>query len=81
MQMIERGHGIGIMPTFIAYRSIATGELVTVLDDYSQPPINMYTVYPQSRYLANKTRLFIEFLADYFGDTPYWDSELPDSEP
>jgi hypothetical protein len=30
-------------------------------------------VYPQTRYLSQRVRQFIDFLMERFGDHPYWD--------
>jgi DNA-binding transcriptional LysR family regulator len=67
------GHGIVLTPTFIVWQAVAVGELVPVLRDYWPPPLNAYAVYPQTRYLSRRARVFIDFLAERFGANPYWD--------
>lgn len=71
--MAMAGHGIVLSPTFIVWQSLARGELVPVLADYRPPPLNAYAVFPQGRYLPRRARAFIDFLADRFGELPYWD--------
>jgi DNA-binding transcriptional LysR family regulator len=71
--MAMAGHGIVLSPTFIVWQSLARGELVPVLADYRPPPLNAYAVFPQGRYLPRRARAFIDFLADRFGEFPYWD--------
>jgi DNA-binding transcriptional LysR family regulator len=71
--MAVAGHGIVMSPTFIAWQSVAVGDLVPLLRDYWPPPLNAYAVYPQTRYLSRRARAFIDFLADRFGANPYWD--------
>ena len=44
----------------------AVGELRTVLDGYSAPPLALYAVYPPTRHLSVKVRLFIDFLVERF---------------
>ena len=70
----EAGIGITINSTWSAYRQLKSGRLVEVLPDY---PIvsntDIWVVYPSSRQLAPKVRAFIDFFANYFGETPYWD--------
>ena len=39
-------------------------------------PLNAYAVYPQARYLSQRARRFIDFLAARFGEEPYWDAPL-----
>ena len=74
--MAIAGHGILATPTFIAWKAIATGDLVPILSDYKLPQTNAYAVYPQTRYLSQRTRVLIDFLADRFGDNPYWDQNM-----
>jgi DNA-binding transcriptional LysR family regulator len=71
--MAIAGHGIILTPTFIVWQAVAVGELVPVLREYWPPPLNAYAVYPQSRYLSRRARVFIDFLAERFGANPYWD--------
>lgn len=72
--MALSGHGIVVLPSFIAWQSLAAGELISILEPYAPPPINAWAVYPQTRYLSQRARLFIDFLVERFGDTPYWDT-------
>ncbi len=71
--MALAGHGIVLLPTFIAWQSLADGELVTVLDAFPPAQLNAWAVYPQTRYLSQRARVLIDFLSDRFGDKPYWD--------
>ena len=67
------GHGIILTPTFIAWQALATGDLQPLLREYWPPPLNAHAVYPQTRYLSQRARRFIDFLAERFGSNPYWD--------
>jgi DNA-binding transcriptional LysR family regulator len=71
--MAMSGHGIVPLPTFIAWQSLARGHLVPVLESFSLPALNAWAVYPQTRYLSQRARRFIDFIAERFGDNPYWD--------
>lgn len=73
--MALAGHGIVMLPTFIAWRSLAAGQLVPVLESWPPASLNAWAVYPQTRYLSQRARVFIDFLATRFGDQPYWDSD------
>ncbi|MDX2419139.1 MAG: LysR family transcriptional regulator [Xanthomonadales bacterium] len=73
--MAVAGHGIVLLPTFIAWQSLANGELLSVLEPHVPTHLNAWAVYPQTRYLSQRARLFIDFLAERFGDNPYWDSD------
>lgn len=68
-----KGHGITAIPTFIAYKKLARGELVPILQQYQLPTLNAYAVYPKNRFLSQRCRYLIDFIAERFGDHPYWD--------
>jgi DNA-binding transcriptional LysR family regulator len=68
------GVGITINSTWSAYEQLQRGELVQVLGDY--PLVSdtaIWAVYPSSRLLAPKVRVFIDYFAERFEGTPYWD--------
>lgn len=67
------GHGIARQPRFIAYQSIQRGELLPILTDYVIPSVNAYAIYPQTRHLSQRVRALVDFLAERFADTPYWE--------
>lgn len=71
--MAVKGHGITFLPTFITYQTVASGELVPILQQYQLPTLNAYAVYPKNRFLSQRCRYFIDFIAERFGDNPYWD--------
>lgn len=70
------GQGVLIEPTFIVYKAIESGKLVPILQDYQWQSINAYAVYPPTRHLSHRVRVFIDFLTHRFGDEPYWDAFL-----
>lgn len=72
-EMAVKGHGIIFLPTFIAYQAIASGELRPILQQYQLPTLTAYAVYPKNRFLSQRCRYFIDFIAKRFGDNPYWD--------
>ena len=73
--MALAGHGIVMLPTFIAWQSLANGKLLSVMESYVPTALSAWAVYPQTRYLSQRARLFIDFLVERFGDKPYWDSD------
>lgn len=73
VDMAIKGHGITYIPTFIAYQSLADGRLVAVMPEYQLPTLNAYAVYPKNRFLSQRCRYLIDFIAERFGDEPYWD--------
>ena len=71
------GRGVAFLPTFLVGRDIESGALRTVLDRFPQPALGIHALYASNRYLAAKTRTFVDFLAGRFGDEPEWDRFLP----
>lgn len=67
------GQGYALQPTFIVGKALQQGQLVTFLSDYQPEPLGLYAVYPHRQLLAPKLRAFIDFISQYYGDTPYWD--------
>lgn len=72
--MAVAGHGIAVLPTFITWRSMAAGDLVRVLESHRPPGLSAWAVYPRTRYLSLRARRFIDFVAERFGEEPYWDT-------
>lgn len=70
------GRGIALLPTFIAGPDLRSGKLQTVLAQYRAPELSVCAIYPPTRHLPVKVRLFIDFLVERFGNTPYWDVEV-----
>ena len=58
--------GLGIIQTQrpLAARFIATGKLVSVLQDWQPAPYPFYAVYPSSRFMSDRLRVFIDWLAE-----------------
>ena len=73
-EMAVKGHGIAFLPTFITYQALISGELVPILQQYQLPTSNAYAVYPKNRFLSQRCRYLIDFIAERFGDNPYWDN-------
>ena len=62
-----RGRGVALLPTFITGDALEKGTLRAVLQDYHPPPLALYAIYPPTRHLSVKVRLFIDFLVERFG--------------
>lgn len=71
--MAMAGHGITVTPAFIAWEAIAAGHLVPILAEFCPMQLEAYAVYPPTRYLSRRSRVFIDFLVERFGENPYWD--------
>jgi DNA-binding transcriptional LysR family regulator len=68
------GHGLVCLPTYLVGDALQSGRLVTVLDDYTAPPLTLCTLYPHNRHLSAKVRAFVDFLAARFEREPPWDN-------
>ena len=60
------GCGIALLPDFIAGAALKSDKLRPFLADYAAPPLALYAVYPPTRHLAVKVRLFIDYLVETF---------------
>jgi DNA-binding transcriptional LysR family regulator len=61
--MAEQGLGIAYLPDFAIGLQLREGRLVTVLDDYTDRSGPLRVVWPSSRHLSPKLRVFVDFLA------------------
>ncbi len=68
------GLGIILTPTFIVYQEILSGSLVPLLPQYRSWELAAYAIYPQTRYLSQRVRAFVDFLVHRFSGSPYWDT-------
>ena len=65
--------GIVLLPTFIVYKAIESGELIPLLTEYKFSQLTAYAIYPQTRHLSQRVRAFVDFLIKRFEGLPYWD--------
>jgi len=68
----SEGLGLAWRSTWEIQAQLASGELVTVLDEYALPHYDIMAVYPQQRHLPAKTRFFIDYLKEVYGQQDYW---------
>ncbi|NBA93578.1 LysR family transcriptional regulator [Pseudomonas sp. R5(2019)] len=69
---MRQGLGLGWRSTWEIRKELASGELVTVLDDYALPDYDIMAVYPQQRFLPAKVRYFIDYLRSIYQSAGYW---------
>jgi len=60
------GRGIAFQPAFICKRALQQGTLVQVLPGFSSPVGHVHAVYPKSKFMPAKVRVFIDFLVEWF---------------
>ena len=66
------GLGIAWRSTWEVESELASGQLVSVLDDFAAPPNGIYAVFAHARHLPLRTRLWIDFLKQSYGQADYW---------
>lgn len=81
------GHGVASVPDFLVRNAIAQGRLETLLDDHMDEQGQFWALWPSSRHLSPKIRVFVDFAAErFFSDTspavasglaPRWDAKRP----
>lgn len=57
---VVRGLGIGQLPWAMAGELVAGGQLVPLLTPWHPPSVEVFAVYPSSRYLTPKVRAFVD---------------------
>ncbi len=63
--LAERGIGLACVPDFSIRRQIAAGSLVILLAEHTEHKNVFRAVWPSSRYLPPKLRVFIDFLVEH----------------
>jgi DNA-binding transcriptional LysR family regulator len=66
------GLGLAWRSTWEVEQEVATGLLVSVLDDFTAPPNGIYAVFPHAKHLPLRVRLWIDFLKHHYGNIAYW---------
>ncbi len=78
---VSSGLGISFLPTFMVWKHIQEGSIIPILKEYQLPSLSAYAIYPQTRHLSQRVRLFIDFLVEKFGTEPHWDQLIyPEDE-
>lgn len=63
--LLVSGAGIGLCPEFVVRDDLDAGTLVPVLAEFSGYDLGVHAVYPHTRHVPNRVRVFVDFLADY----------------
>lgn len=57
------GLGIGQLAPFTIREELAKGSLLRILPDWNHEALPIYIVYPQTRHVTNKVRVFVDWVA------------------
>ncbi|GLO14795.1 LysR family transcriptional regulator [Pseudomonas putida] len=58
------GMGVTYLPTFIVGQALADGRLLSVLETWTPPSLQLSAVYPQHRQVARPVQGFVDFLRE-----------------
>ncbi|MBO6890548.1 MAG: LysR family transcriptional regulator [Roseibium sp.] len=76
-ECVLSGVGIALRSTWDIGPELREGKLEILLPEYrASKDVGLYAVYPSRKFLAAKVRVFIDFLAELYGSSPYWDAGL-----
>ncbi|MBO6755174.1 MAG: LysR family transcriptional regulator [Roseibium sp.] len=76
-ECVLSGVGVALRSTWDIGPELREGRLRLVLPQYrASKDVGLYAVYPSRRFLPAKVRVFIDFLANLYGPSPYWDAGL-----
>ena len=59
--------GLAMASQWMFAPELASGEVVTVLDDWTLPPIDVWAVFPAGRMTSAKARVFVDYVAALLG--------------
>src|SRR5450432_3498084 len=67
-----RGAGVAVLPAFFCAEALRAGHLAAVLEGWSLGRSEIHVVYPGSRQLSARVRLFVDALIERFTSLPPW---------
>jgi DNA-binding transcriptional LysR family regulator len=70
IHMAQEGLGIACLPDFTIMDELRAGTLVSVLDDFIPFSGTFRVLWPSSRYLSPKLRVFVDFVAEHLDLAP-----------
>ena len=65
------GLGILVQPKYIVYDDLVAGRLVSVLDDWDLPQLNINIAFQSRKHMSAKVRTFVDFLVERFDRIGY----------
>ncbi len=67
------GAGVAFLPTFLCAEPLARELLVPVLSAHLPPPMAVNALYPSSRHLSPRVRVFLDLLVEQTRVNPPWE--------
>lgn len=62
LELIKLGTGIGRLPDYFVKNELKKGKLVELFPHIEKPTTYVYLLYPNTRILPKKTRVFVDFI-------------------
>ncbi|NOU49397.1 LysR family transcriptional regulator [Pseudoalteromonas sp. JBTF-M23] len=63
-EVAKKGGGVILCPIFVVEEDLSKGDLVQLLEDYDVCQFDLLAVYPHREYVAQKVKVFIDFLRE-----------------
>ncbi len=71
------GLGIAFRSIWDVAEDLKAGRLEIVLPQYRETPnVGVYALYPGREFIPAKLEVFLDFLEELYGPTPYWDQGI-----
>jgi LysR family transcriptional regulator for bpeEF and oprC len=67
---VRAGLGLAQLLSFMVSCNRATSELETVLNDWQPEAMQVHVLYPANRHLSTKVRVFVDWAAELFSQSP-----------
>lgn len=64
--LVEEGRGIACLPDFAIRNGLSHGQLQTVLDSYMSRITTFHVLWPSTRQMTPKVRVFVDFITEVF---------------
>jgi len=61
LAFVKSGAGVALLPGWLVENDLNTGRLIALLPGYRFPRQGIYALYPNTRHVPEKVRLFIDF--------------------
>jgi DNA-binding transcriptional LysR family regulator len=75
------GQGFAISPRWLFAPELESGEVVSVLDRWNLPPIDLWVIFPSGRLTSTKARRFVKWFENTMSGSPLIRQAAADSHP
>lgn len=66
IDMIRAGLGVGQPLKYFVQPYINNGDLISILEEWTRPPLSFYIIYPQNRHQNIRLKVFIDWILNKF---------------